>query len=321
MGIQAKCDKLRDDIECLEKIYSNGDEIEARTSMLGFLEFTEWYVKQAEPVQANVVSIMEKESSEHLMGALCNSAFTILHQSSGNEWSYEVFKIFGLLDTQGEFVAMLKHLATRTGTDKKLKSSILEALLKDGYGELKGGYAMEWDVVYHEEPDRKLHCDFYYPHNRSSDELLPVVLYFHGGAWRYGNKLSAVKRLRHYHETGVVFVSVEYRLVDEAVWPCGYEDCVKALDFIKENAEKFGVDSSRIGVWGSSSGSHYLQLDQHIPRLSEEMYTGSPLAHLFGGTKEQGLSVVREACVSELITSDFPKTYTVHNNGDDVVPC
>jgi acetyl esterase/lipase len=55
-------------------------------------------------------------------------------------------------------------------------------------------------------------------------------------------------------------VSVEYRLTGEAQFPAQIEDCKAAIRWLHANAEEYGIDPERIGVWGHSAGGHLAAL-------------------------------------------------------------
>jgi acetyl esterase/lipase len=55
---------------------------------------------------------------------------------------------------------------------------------------------------------------------------------------------------------GYAVVDVGYRLSGEAIFPAQVEDCKAAVRWVRANAAKYGLDSERIGAWGSSAGGH-----------------------------------------------------------------
>jgi acetyl esterase/lipase len=88
-----------------------------------------------------------------------------------------------------------------------------------------------------------------------SYENSPAFLFIHGGGYVVGSvksELENAKRLAAY--TSLPVYSVEYRLAPENPYPAGLEDCYDALVCLAENAEKFGLDKSRIALHGGSAG-------------------------------------------------------------------
>ena len=92
--------------------------------------------------------------------------------------------------------------------------------------------------------------------SQNSDKL-PLIIYIHGGAWNHGNKDLQLPHLLPYAISGdFVTVAINYRFSQHKPWPAQINDCKAALDFLIHNSDKYGIDSSRISIWGSSSGAH-----------------------------------------------------------------
>ena len=60
-------------------------------------------------------------------------------------------------------------------------------------------------------------------------------------------------------KTGLVAVSVDYRLAPENPYPTGHKDCYRVLQWIGENKELFGEGAYRIFVSGDSAGGNLAQ--------------------------------------------------------------
>ena len=89
---------------------------------------------------------------------------------------------------------------------------------------------------------------------------LPVVLYFHGGAWLNGShqKLSPV--LLDLARAGIAVASVEFRSSQEAHFPAPLDDARAAVRWVKDNAKSHSLDPNRIGVYGLSTGGLFAGL-------------------------------------------------------------
>jgi acetyl esterase/lipase len=81
------------------------------------------------------------------------------------------------------------------------------------------------------------------------------VLWLHGGGWERGDK-NGSSGARFLASAGFVTASIYYRLSGEAKFPADIEDCKCAIRYLRANSRRFGIDPSRIGVAGASSGGH-----------------------------------------------------------------
>lgn len=85
----------------------------------------------------------------------------------------------------------------------------------------------------------------------------PLLVFFHGGGWIYGDLDSHDATCRFLAErAGVRIIAVDYRLAPEARFPAAYDDCLNAYAEILERADEWDVDPDRIGVGGDSAGGN-----------------------------------------------------------------
>ncbi|MCQ2253369.1 MAG: alpha/beta hydrolase [Bacteroidales bacterium] len=121
------------------------------------------------------------------------------------------------------------------------------------------------NVVYKTVGNDTLKLAVYTP--KDSLKKHPAVIYFHGGSWISGNSSKVFLRYRSYtsqmlFDNHIAIVSVDYRLINmkgNHLEDC-LEDCQDAIRFCIENGDSLGIDSARIGLWGSSAGSHLAML-------------------------------------------------------------
>ena len=85
----------------------------------------------------------------------------------------------------------------------------------------------------------------------------PGVVYLHGGAFIKGSLDTADSIAWGVADvTGVVVVSVDYRLAPQHPYPAGLDDCYAAVSHLAEHGERFGVRGDRLALWGDSAGGN-----------------------------------------------------------------
>lgn len=88
----------------------------------------------------------------------------------------------------------------------------------------------------------------------------PVLLFFHGGGWTSGYKEWMYFMAPALTARGITFVSAGYRLAPGHTFPTGYEDAVRALEWVRERIGTWAGDARRLFVGGHSAGGHYAAL-------------------------------------------------------------
>jgi acetyl esterase len=92
---------------------------------------------------------------------------------------------------------------------------------------------------------------------RKAGGLAPCLVFFHGGGWVFGDLDTHDVVCRKLADEGEHFViSVDYRLAPEHKFPAAVDDAITATKWIAENANRLGVDASRLMVGGDSAGGN-----------------------------------------------------------------
>ena len=87
---------------------------------------------------------------------------------------------------------------------------------------------------------------------RKEGEGNPAIIFFNGGGWhtddQVGDKVTpkAVER-------GYTAIVATYRLGSSGVY-YQFEDVMRAIKHVRDNAAMYGVDPSRVAIWGDSAG-------------------------------------------------------------------
>ena len=92
---------------------------------------------------------------------------------------------------------------------------------------------------------------------RGASGVLPVLMYFHGGGWVLGDKITHDRLVRELAVgTGAAVVFVDYVNSPEARYPTQNEQAYASLLYVVEHARELNVDASRLAVMGDSVGAN-----------------------------------------------------------------
>lgn len=88
----------------------------------------------------------------------------------------------------------------------------------------------------------------------------PAIIMIHGGGWASGSKEMDHPIACELARRGMVAACVDYRKSGEAKYPAAVEDVESAILWFKENAVRFGADSSDVTLYGTSAGGQLAAL-------------------------------------------------------------
>ncbi|WP_133552807.1 alpha/beta hydrolase [Pedobacter duraquae] len=184
--------------------------------------------------------------------------------------------IFGLFTTVN---SQAQHLEWRTGIrDTSYSSQSDFRSNKKKYPDIKlvqeqklPGVTEKRNLVYAKAGQRELHLDAFTP--KSTTRTAAVIL-IHGGGWRSGDRSQHIPLAQHLAAKGVASFTVEYRLSTEAFYPAGVFDVKASVRWLKANAKKYNVDTSKIAVLGFSAGGQLASLvgvTAHVNKLEGDL--------------------------------------------------
>jgi acetyl esterase/lipase len=173
--------------------------------------------------------------------------------------------------------ALVAAMGTALRSEEELHAALSTVLDED---ELRarprchrGGAWMPWvdgrgdrrktrGVVYADVGTHRLKLDVYEPKEQlRTGERRPAIMQIHGGAWVVGSKEEqGVPLLNHLARNGWVGFNVEYRLSPNAKFPTHLQDCKRALAWIREHADDYGIEPGFVAVTGGSAGGHLCAL-------------------------------------------------------------
>lgn len=89
-----------------------------------------------------------------------------------------------------------------------------------------------------------------------ADGVLPVVVWFHGGGFVYGDLDTHDRWCRMLaQDAGCAVVAVDYHLAPEAKFPAPLVDGIATLEWLSANAGPYQLDAGRIAMGGDSAGA------------------------------------------------------------------
>jgi acetyl esterase/lipase len=211
---------------------------------------------------------------------------------------------------------------------------------------------VEPGVVYCTNAGVALTMDIYYPAQASAAPR-PAVLYVHGGGWEHGDSsLGGINATiaQSLNGRGMLVAAVNYRLAPQYLWPAQIVDVKCAVRYLRANAQRYGIDPSKIGAWGGSAGGHlvsmlgtagpnagfdsgqYLQQSSSVQAVVDMFgpadltaggwgpYATSVVEQVFGVKPGQDSATLAHASPVTYIQANDPPFLIFHGAKDAVVP-
>lgn len=125
--------------------------------------------------------------------------------------------------------------------------------------EISSTIVEEKNVTYANTGKRDLQLDAFYPKQKPKKKQTAIII-IHGGGWRSGNRTQHHALALALALKGYASFTPEYRLSTEAFYPAAVQDVKAAVQWIKTNAAKYAVDTSKIVVMGFSAGGQLAAL-------------------------------------------------------------
>lgn len=184
------------------------------------------------------------------------------------------------------------------------------------------------DIIYNSPNNRLLYLDAYL---LKSTSKLPAVILIHGGGWKSGDKSMLKPLSQAIAKKGYNCFSIEYRLSDEAQYPASINDVLEAIDFIKENASTFNVDTLKTAILGCSSGGQMasligtkytnsvqaiINLDGIVAFHHPESEEGKLAAEWLGGTYEEKPEIWEDASAYNHVTQNTAPILFINSQYD-----
>ena len=110
------------------------------------------------------------------------------------------------------------------------------------------------DIVYSSPGSAALTLDLQIP---AAPGRKPLVIYVPGGGFVQADKGGALDLRTYVAEAGYAVASIRYRTVtDGADYVDGVADVKSAVRFLRAHAAEYGIDATKVALWGESAGGY-----------------------------------------------------------------
>ncbi len=220
--------------------------------------------------------------------------------------------------------------------------------------EKKGPYESSFELpgsraeVYKTVGDVKLKVYIYEPKGHKAGAKRPAIVFFFGGGWRGGTPKQFQEHCRYLASKGMVAMTADYRVSSrQGTKPVHcVRDGKSAVRWIRQNADRLGIDPDRVAAGGGSAGGHVAACTGTLPKHDEPgedakvssvpnaMVLFNPVLitaeaeglKTFGGERLEklkarlGVGDPKTMSPYNNIRKGLPPTLVLHGKGDTTVP-
>ncbi|MBI9065075.1 MAG: alpha/beta hydrolase fold domain-containing protein [Marinilabiliaceae bacterium] len=113
-------------------------------------------------------------------------------------------------------------------------------------------------ILYKQIDTTKLFMELHQPEQIDTTKKYPAIAFFFGGGWNGGSIKQFERHANYFARRGMVCFLVDYRVKKrQHITPFeSLKDAKSALRFIRQHAEEFHIDTSKIVASGGSAGGH-----------------------------------------------------------------
>jgi len=132
----------------------------------------------------------------------------------------------------------------------------------------------EADVPFARPEGTELQARIYRPKGERDGQLAALVD-VHGGAWSRGDRTTGAHHCRALAACGLVVASLDFRQGGEHKHPAANADVAAGVRFVRSRSGALGIDPTRIGLVGSSSGGQLVLLA--AVKAGSDEHAGTPI--------------------------------------------
>ncbi len=125
---------------------------------------------------------------------------------------------------------------------------------------LEGMAVMIPDVIFSTAQGVDLKLQLFMPwkdETAKEPKKYPLIVFVQGSAWTFPDVYYQIPQLAQFSREGYVVATLTHRSSLEGhPYPAFLEDVKTGIRYLRKNAEKYQIDTERVGIWGTSSGGN-----------------------------------------------------------------
>lgn len=187
-------------------------------------------------------------------------------------------------------------------------------------------------IPYKKTDTWELNLHIFHP-SEGANSCKSGIIFFFGGGWTNGSAAHFMPQAQRLSELGMVAACADYRIFSKhGTTPFdAVADAKSAVRWMRENAEKLGIEPGRIAAGGGSAGGHLAASTAIIPGFEEPGVSSRPDALVLFNpvldTTEKGygmekVTTARKTEISPLhhVRPGLPPTLVMHGDADLIAP-
>ena len=196
---------------------------------------------------------------------------------------------------------------------------------------LSSNMKVQKDIVF--DTNKNLTLDIYTHADWQADTRRPVLIFFYGGGWSWGDKAYFKFVADSFVDKGYVVVIPNYTLYPTAKYPEFVKDGAKSVAWVHQNIAKHGGDITNLFVTGHSAGAYIAAMvafnDQYLatenqPTSIIKAMAGIAGPYNFTPKEQEYIDIFGEENFTDMkilnhINGNEPPALLIHSEGDTTV--
>lgn len=145
---------------------------------------------------------------------------------------------------------------------------------------MEGQMKLVQNIIYSKAGGEEIPMTLFLPWNLDDPniktEKKPLIVFVQGSAWTTPDREFEIPQLSAFARSGYIVATIEHRSsLNGHAFPAFLQDAKCAIRYLRANADKYGIDSERVAIWGTSSGGNnalLVGLTGDVPEFKTEEY-------------------------------------------------